>query len=162
MKWKRCTCCRQRAPFYRKQLTGFPHKLGEQLGLTSHLYDVHIRTKSHVHEACVKVICVPVLIWTPYTWTFPTMCHVRLSCVITAFPIGLHKLPQFWVSAWLCPKWHHILYIVHYFWPGLWSKVVLYIEHSMPFETHCFNSSVFKQPSCFCAIPITVKVIRRH
>lgn len=70
-----------------------------------------------------------------FVWTQPGACwrwvpHIEL---LPSLVLASHREPR---QKRLCPQWHPIPCIEHYFWPrpmGLWSEVMHYIGNIVPF-----------------------------
>lgn len=60
-----------------------------------------------------------------------------------------------WGWYYLHPKWHPILHLVPYFWPGpmgaIWDSDILWKQHLIrPFDKHLTQSAVFLSLAFYC------------
>ena len=101
---------------------------------------------------CLLHGCIISANWLPATWLLAT-CYLNPGCLLT----GCYRLEwkgDLWsstekspVSQGMCPKWHAIPDVVHYFWAepyGPWSKLVPYIVNRLPFRTEPRRCEVLK------------------
>lgn len=91
---------------------------------------------------CVYTSCLPVCVFIPFYMTLcSVLCQIPdMQWLWTLVSIREQSVcaldPLLGIQTTMCPKWHPITYLLHYFWAGhtsLWSKVVPYKGDSLPF-----------------------------